>query len=246
MLHHGTVQVFICASNIPSSKDLRFSSFPWKTHRSKLSYSHCVSGISICTWRVEFKAAESLLWVLLALFVLLGTLIVGSQKMFWCFLLTWRQQLLGVRENRRGKYLPRVKYCGTFRSVFTWRVNISMAEFTPHVPKQQILSVPPWILNATILPMSPITSVRYISAAQYRISLDCCSLITFPARRGISRWENANINSGRGGHKLPLNPGDFIKILSHARGDRTDFYDFEIGCHRRVVFDKLGNVGTGS
>ena len=65
MLHHGIVQVFICASNIPSSKDSRFPLLPWETHRPKLSYYRCVGGISICTWRVEFKAVESLLWVLL-------------------------------------------------------------------------------------------------------------------------------------------------------------------------------------
>ena len=30
-------------------------------HRPKLSYSRCVKGISTCTWRVEFKGAESVL-----------------------------------------------------------------------------------------------------------------------------------------------------------------------------------------
>ena len=71
--------MFICASNIPSSKDLRFPLFPRETYRPKLSCSHCVSGISICTWRVEFKAAETLLWVLLDMYEVVHDNILKSK-----------------------------------------------------------------------------------------------------------------------------------------------------------------------
>ena len=57
--------------NIPSSKDLQISLFSSETHYFRLSCSLVLT--SICTWRVEFKAAESVLWVLLNFYILEDT-----------------------------------------------------------------------------------------------------------------------------------------------------------------------------
>ena len=56
------MQVFICVSQYPV-KSGHAKSFVFMGNAS--SYSHRINGISICTWRVEFKVVELVLWVLL-------------------------------------------------------------------------------------------------------------------------------------------------------------------------------------